>query len=413
MCCKMTHRITSISVFLFLANFIFAQASTLEYNPVFYPEINAVDIEDQELNFLGLSLYHFNEEHSEISYRFQFRDGTWSPWNIIQKEGHGKGINDRKAYAAVPTKRLILAFQLKSEEVLKNPTARIYISKKSKDTVATTTSRGFDCEQPEYCDRTCWCTDCPVDSTPEFTTPTHIIVHHSAGFNESDDFKEVVAYYYDLHVNTNGWDDIGYNWLIDPNGVIYEARPDGFQGAHFSCINENTVGICLIGDFTDQLPTDEAIQTLVNLIGYEASAHTLDVSMDTYHLTGDFILPTIAGHRDSSGSENACSGTACPGNTFYPTLATIREQVAELPCYCGDISSNQELMNVHIRVSPNPFAHSIYIEGEEEASYSLINAKGQFIQTLLPQSDNDLSYLPKGLYFISTEGRVLQSILKK
>ncbi len=410
---SMLQKVTTTGIFLLLAIYTFAQARTLEYTPAFYPELNLVDLEVIDINFLGLSLYHFNNEGSEILYRLQFMDDSWSDWKDLKRDEHGIGINDRKAYAATPVKEVIKAFQLQTNDPLINPKARIFISYKSNDQIISTTARGFDCELPEFCDRTCWCKDCPVDSTPEFTTPSHVIVHHSAGFNESDNFKEVVAYYYDLHVNTNGWDDIGYNWLIDPNGVIYEARPDGFQGAHFSCINENTVGICLIGDFTDQLPTDEALETLVNLIGYEASAHTLDVTMETYHLTGDFILPTIAGHRDSSGSANACSGTECPGNTFYPTLESIRERVADLPCYNGEISNNEELLIGTIKVSPNPFARSIYIDGEEKASYLLINSKGQFIQHLQAQVENDLSYLPKGLYFISTQGKVIQSILKK
>ena len=409
----MPHRIATISFFLFLTVQLFAQRQTLEFNPVFYPLENSVDLDNQEINFLGLSLYHFNEEWPKITYRLQFLDGSWTEWLELQREVHGIGINKRKAYAAAPVKELIKTFQLRSNDPLKNPRARIFIAGHNSDQIISTTARGFDCEQPDFCDRTCWCKDCPVDSTPEFTTPTHIIVHHSAGFNESDNFKEVVAYYYDLHVNTNGWDDIGYNWLIDPNGVIYEARPDGFQGAHFSCINENTVGICLIGDFSDQLPTEEAQESLVNLIGYEASAHTLDVTMDTYHLTGDFILPTIAGHRDSSGSENACSSTLCPGNTFYPTLETIREQVADLPCYCGDVSSNEDILVTPIRVSPNPFAHSITIDGDENEIYQLISSSGQVIQKLQAQVSTDLSHLPKGLYFISTQGTILKSILKK
>jgi len=399
--------------FLLLVGTTISQRSTLELSPVFYPEKNVVAIEDNDINFIGLSLYHFDDTPFKILYRFQFLDNSWSDWSELKLEEHGKGTNERQAYAANPIHQAIHAFQLKAASEVKQPTARIFISKSKSDQFYETTDRGFDCEQPDFCDRSCWCTDCPIDSSPEFTTPTHIIVHHSAGFNESPDFVEVVAYYYDLHVNTNGWDDIGYNWLIDPNGVIYEGRPDGYQGAHFSCINENTVGICVIGDFTSQLPTEEAMTTLVDLIGFEASAHKLDVTDETYHLTGDFILPTIAGHRDSSGSENACSGTSCPGDTFYSFLDVIRERVATLPCYCGDVSSNQDLHLDNIVVYPNPFAHSIHMEGIENEQYQLMNSQGQLILDLKVQSENDLSHLPKGLYFISSKGKILQSILKK
>jgi len=72
---------------------------------------------------------------------------------------------------------------------------------------------------------------------------------------------------------------------------------------------------------------------LVNILAYEATEHLIDVNLQTPHITGDFLLDNIAGHRDSSESTNACSSTLCPGDEFYPLLPLLRQQVSELPCY--------------------------------------------------------------------------------
>jgi hypothetical protein len=72
------------------------------------------------------------------------------------------------------------------------------------------------------------------------TEVKHIVVHHSAGSNSLNDWQEAVRAIYIYHTESNGWDDIGYNFLIDPNGVVYEGREsqgvadiDNIKGAHF------------------------------------------------------------------------------------------------------------------------------------------------------------------------------------
>ncbi|MBK8668457.1 MAG: N-acetylmuramoyl-L-alanine amidase [Saprospiraceae bacterium] len=74
----------------------------------------------------------------------------------------------------------------------------------------------------------------------------------------------MVASIFDFHVNTNGWQDIGYNWLIDPNGVLYEGRGGGenVRGAHMCGYNNNTLGVCVMGNFVSLIPSDTAIISL-------------------------------------------------------------------------------------------------------------------------------------------------------
>ena len=189
------------------------------------------------------------------------------------------------------------------------------------------------CPQPDYLDRLGWCPDgtCPVDATPDFTEVTHLIVHHSAGSNSSSDWAATVRSIYDYHVFTRGWDDIGYNWLIDPNGVIYQGRGDNVRGAHFCGNNSNTMGVCVMGDFTDLVPTDDAIGSLESLLAWKVCDVGIEANDHAFHSSSGLELQHISGHRDG------CP-TACPGDSFYPLLSVVREDVQfKLDHECNDL----------------------------------------------------------------------------
>jgi hypothetical protein len=203
-----------------------------------------------------------------------------------------------------------------------------------------------NCIQPNYCNRICWSpsNNHPPQSSPTYTSPTHMVVHHSGDnqvWQNGTDYAAVVRAYWDIHVNTNGWSDIGYNWLIDRNGVIYEGRGDGVQGAHFSCMNSKTMGACVIGNFNLESPSNQAISSLEDLLAWEASDKDITVMNASYHNNSQLTLNNICGHRDgnaSNASQSCASGTVCPGTNLYNSLASIRSSINNLPCYSG--SSN-------------------------------------------------------------------------
>lgn len=178
------------------------------------------------------------------------------------------------------------------------------------------------CPQPAYQDRAGWCPDgsCPPNPSPSQTNVTHLIVHHSAGTNVASDWAAVVRAIWDFHVNVNGWSDIGYNWLIDPNGVLYEGRGDDILGAHFCGTNGGTMGLCMMGDFTNIQPANQAVKTLTQLLAWKACDENLDPQGSAFHASSGLTLNRISGHRDG------CS-TSCPGNAFYPTLPYVRMSV--------------------------------------------------------------------------------------
>ena len=177
------------------------------------------------------------------------------------------------------------------------------------------------CPQPPFQGRLDWCPDgsCPTDPTPDFVPdPTHVIVHHTAGTNVASDWAAVVRSIWDFHVNTNGWDDVGYNWLVDPNGILYEGRGDGRLGAHFCAQNGLTTGICVMGDFTSIQPQAAALNTLAEFLAWETCDENIDPLGTSFHGGSGLTLENISGHRDG------CN-TSCPGDSFYPLLPGVRQ----------------------------------------------------------------------------------------
>lgn len=72
----------------------------------------------------------------------------------------------------------------------------------------------------------------------------YLIVHHS-GMDHGDD---PVAEIKKLHVETNGWDDIGYHWIITPDGVVHDGRDVKYIGAHCKGYNAVSFGVCITGN---------------------------------------------------------------------------------------------------------------------------------------------------------------------
>src|SRR3954454_14068584 len=171
-----------------------------------------------------------------------------------------------------------------------------------------------------------------------------LIVHHTATQNNDPDPAATIRSIYYYHAITQGWGDIGYNFLIDEAGNIYEGRhtfdypsgsspteenPAGYgvTAAHVQGYNSGTVGIALLGTLSNQDATAAARGALERLLAWEADHHGIDpqgASLYTNPVNGtQATFPNIAGHRDLAATE-------CPGGAFYATLPTIRSDVAAL-----------------------------------------------------------------------------------
>jgi hypothetical protein len=172
---------------------------------------------------------------------------------------------------------------------------------------------------------------------PKIADNVHIaIVHHTAGTNnytraQSAAIVRGVELY---HVLGNGWDDIGYNFLVDKYGQVFEGRYGGMQkavvGAHALGFNFGAVGVALLGNYNSAGLTAAARASLVNLLAWRLDVAHLDpLSQVTRVSAGNpeygkgtpVSLRAISGHRDTYP-------TSCPGNNLYAQLPSIARQVA-------------------------------------------------------------------------------------
>lgn len=277
------------------------------------------------------------------------------------------------------------------------------------------------CQQPGFATRTDWnCPDgqSPSCASPEFTTTTHMIVHHSAGPNSSSNWAATVLSIWNFHVNTNGWCDIGYNWIIDPDGIVYEGRGGGnnVKGAHFCGANSGTVGICLLGNFESDPPTAAALASLRKLLAWKSCDSNLDPLGTTFHTGTGKTINVISGHRDG------CS-TQCPGDAFYPLFPTFRTEVDTALTACQSVSSiDTEAALPGFSLFPNPVNQILSVSWDQQTSetgqYQLLNAQGSVIEekamNLFPGKASFTvmtSDIPAGLYILQVESG--EAILRK
>ncbi|HEX6009585.1 MAG TPA: peptidoglycan recognition protein [Actinomycetota bacterium] len=163
-------------------------------------------------------------------------------------------------------------------------------------------------------------------------------VHHTAGTNNytRDEADDVIRGVYAYHTSGRGWCDIGYNFLVDRFGTIYEGRSGGTElpviGAAQAGFNTGAVSVSVMGNFqTAQVP-DAVKRALVRLLAWRLdvahvnpSSHATMTSAGgstTRYDAGTVVrLHAISGHRDTGLTE-------CPGANLYPLLPSIRDRVA-------------------------------------------------------------------------------------
>ena len=170
--------------------------------------------------------------------------------------------------------------------------------------------------------------------------------------------------YWDYHVNGHGWDDIGYNWVVDPNGVLYKGRAwkseteENVQGAHNSAKNGNTSGICLIGNYVSSTPSDEGLDKLASICAFLCNKYEINPLGTSYHESIGKVNDNITGHGQSGG------GTSCPGTQMINRMQTLRD-ATNTKNY--DITSAPNIMSSY----PSSVHDSVYLSKDIVIEFSL------------------------------------------
>ena len=191
------------------------------------------------------------------------------------------------------------------------------------------------------------------DPVPKMgTTLLAGIVHHTASTNNYTpgeapaQMRNLYAYF----TKSLNYADMGYNFLVDKYGTIYEGRSGctygaancdsatmPVQGAHTAGLNANTFGVSAIGNYDVLAPENPAamVESISSLMAWKLAPYGLDPNANAYILSTDTsgsskysagqtaITQVISGHRD-------VGKTACPGRYLYPYLADVRARVTAL-----------------------------------------------------------------------------------
>jgi flagellar hook assembly protein FlgD len=266
-----------------------------------------------------------------VTFRVHRLRGRWGAWTTADADGDHTGVwhdggldwtgaSDRLEVRVHGGVRRVRAYELWSRVTTAAPRAL---------TSAT---------QPAIVTRAQWgANEEIVRARPLYAPAIKLaVVHHTDGTNNYTPAQAaaIVRGIEVYHVRGNGWNDIGYNFLVDRFGTIYEGRAGGITrnvvGAHAEGFNTGTVGVALIGNFTHATPPKAQQAALVKLLAWRLDlAHVDPLSTVAYVSGGNYkypagrtvVLRAISGHRDTGPSE-------CPGDAAYALLPAIAKRVA-------------------------------------------------------------------------------------
>lgn len=148
-------------------------------------------------------------------------------------------------------------------------------------------------------------------------------VHHTVNANgyKAKDVPAIMRGIYAYHTQSRGWSDIGYNYLVDRFGRIWEGRYGGVDravvGAHTLGYNDDAFAMSAIGNFEEVKPSNAMVEAYGALFGWKLSLHGVNATSKKQYVTSKYFQ-AINGHRDAAS-------TACPGKYLYARIPDIRK----------------------------------------------------------------------------------------
>ncbi|WP_210494121.1 N-acetylmuramoyl-L-alanine amidase [Patulibacter sp. SYSU D01012] len=205
---------------------------------------------------------------------------------------------------------------------------------------------------PTIIPRTAWATGVRTKGSPSYGAVQVAFVHHTVNGNDygPGDSAGIVRAIAEYHIGSNGWNDIGYNFLVDRYGQIFEGREGGVDrpviGAQAVGWNSVSTGIAIIGTFEGEAAPDAALDAVASLIGWKLPLHGVPTagavalvssggSGNRWPAGRTVQMSRISGHQDG------CS-TDCPGTTLYGQLPALRARVGDVspaPAAAGPVLS--------------------------------------------------------------------------
>ena len=296
----------------------------------------------QTFNLVGL---HW-QGPGTVSFRTASLAGKWSTWREVATEaedapdpGSAEGAATRpwklgSPYWTGPSSSIQYRFdgrvsRLRAYFVWSDPEA---------STASLPPRTAARASQPAIIRRAEWNADeSIVRASPDYASAVHFaVVHHTAGTNSysASESAAIVRGIERYHVLGNGWNDIGYNFLVDKYGQVFEGRAGGITrnvvGAHAEGFNTGSTGVAVLGNYASQKISAAARAALVRLLAWRLDvAHVNPLGKLTWTSGGNPEYPAgtkvslraVSGHRDTGP-------TSCPGGSLYAQLPGIAADVA-------------------------------------------------------------------------------------
>ncbi|MBC2933843.1 FG-GAP-like repeat-containing protein [Nocardioides sp. zg-1228] len=222
---------------------------------------------------------------------------------------------------------------------------------------ATVASRQQTVAQPTIYSRAQWGADESIRNKKSlrYGSINGGFVHHTVNANNYTEAQvpALLRSIYAYHVKSRGWSDIGYNFLVDRFGRIWEGRYGGIDrpvvGAHTLNYNDYSFAMSAIGNFDVVQPPDVMLRAYGQLFAWKLSLHGVNPA-STAQTIGRGTFPAISGHRDAGS-------TACPGKYLYaqlPLIRTYASQAAPVVTTPTELAISEPAPQNNLDASPYP-----------------------------------------------------------
>lgn len=278
------------------------------------------------------------DEHAPAAYWIRsMHDGSWSAWSPVDRmeDGPDQPLWTRPTsqpvwVAGASEVQLVIPADAHAPELhLVRETSRSVTLTDSTPAAEAATGGPAVRLRSEWGARTA--------ASPARTAPSGVqfaVVHHtgSTAHNSysSGEVPRILRGIQSYHMDARGWNDIGYNFVVDRFGRIWEGRGGGIElpviGAHAGGFNTGSVGIALLGHFDSATPTSAARSAVAQLAGWKLAFEDVDPnSTFTFTSGGSPTIPQgtkirlnrVIGHRD-------VGSTDCPGGSLYRYVDGLR-----------------------------------------------------------------------------------------
>ena len=276
-----------------------------------------------------------------VWFRTRSPEGTWSPWQPARPEAEERPDPGSTEAAGRRGWKLGNPYWTGSADAVQYRVRGEATRMRAffiRSPVAETRMEAARARRPGILTRAQWGADESIVRAPPSYAPRvrFAVVHHTAGSNaySAAQSAAIVRGIQRYHVLANGWNDIGYNFLVDKYGQVFEGRGGGIDenvvGAHAQGFNTGSTGVAVLGTYSSARISKAARSALVRLLAWRLDVAHVDPSSRLTWISGGnpqypagtpVKLRAVAGHRDTGP-------TSCPGGALYAQLGGTAKRVS-------------------------------------------------------------------------------------